>query len=702
MDIPSLLLFLVTATNLLLGLVVFFRNPNSKQFQYYLWLALAISGWTLTNGLFRVVPLTYLLPIALFSYFFAGLIALTFFLFNTEYAHIPKKRAGAAYVIIGLVCSAMGLIPFAVADSVSSARVITTTDGLYAYAVYLVVYFGWGFMRLLQGYRHSDPVRHRQTKVILSGMLTAVILGITFNLILPIFGSYQLVFLGPLCTVIYLFAVAYAIVKHRLFDIRLVVARSVTYVLLLGSLSILYGAGLFGVTNLLFPHQTTSRAQSLVSIGLALILAFTFQPLRRFFQKLTDNIFYRDHYASQEVLNGIGKILASELLLEKLLLHTLQQLCVSMHIEAGQFIIFEGGQVYKTAHYGPLPRKMLIASTAEKLRQSILVADELEGGERKQILEEHGIRVSLMLRTRDEFVGYLLLGDKLSGDIYSKQDIDLLEIMAREISIAIINAKAYEEIAAFNVTLQEKVDHATARLRTANKHLQEVDESKDEFISMAAHQLRTPLTTIKGYLSMMLEGDAGKMTSNQTQFSTYAFEGAERMVSLVSDLLNVARMSSGKFMIERQPTDILALVQDEIRQLESHAKAKDLKLIFDPAAGKLPLVDIDADKTRQVIMNFVDNAIYYTAQGSVRIEVKVDKKTLRLTVTDTGIGVPEVAQKHLFTKFYRADNAQKMRPDGTGLGLYLAKRVIEDQGGTIIFESSEGHGSTFGFELPLK
>ncbi len=306
-----------------------------------------------------------------------------------------------------------------------------------------------------------------------------------------------------------------------------------------------------------------------------------------------------------------------------------------------------------------------------------------------------------MLHTPHEFVGFLFLGDKLSGDIYTTQDLQLLHILVQELSIAILNAKAYEEISQFNVTLQERVNSATSRLRVANQNLKALDNAKDEFISMVSHQLRTPLTTIKGYLSMMLEGDTGEISGEQKEFLGFAYEGAERMVSLISDLLNVSRLSAGRFVIEKKPTDLANVVADEARQLRRHAEAKSLKLVFTQPKTKLPLVDLDESKTRQVIMNFIDNAIYYTKKGGVYINLTADKTTARLTVRDTGIGVPEEAKPKLFSKFYRADNAQQARPDGTGLGLFLAKQVVEDQGGSIIFESKQDQGSTFGFSIPI-
>ncbi len=380
---------------------------------------------------------------------------------------------------------------------------------------------------------------------------------------------------------------------------------------------------------------------------------------------------------------------------------SLVYLTQSLHLHAAQLVVFHKGRIYQYETTGPLPARLLTSSELHRLNHPMLVADELPEGDRKRVLDAHNLRLSSLLRTREGIVGYLLLGDKLSGDIYSSQDVNVIEIASQELAVAIQNAKAYAEIQAFNATLQERVNHATARLRVANAHLKELDRAKDEFISMASHQLRTPLTTIKGYLSMILEGDAGRVTPMQKEFLEYAFAGSERMVNLISDLLNVSRLSAGRFIIQPKATDILLMVRDEIRQLDSHAAAKNLKLQLE-APEQMPLANIDEGKTRQVVMNFIDNAIYYTQSGSVTVAVTPLEHSFRLEVRDTGIGVPKDAQKHLFTKFFRADNAQGVRPDGTGLGLYLAKRVVEDQGGTIIFKSVVGEGSVFGFELPYE
>jgi signal transduction histidine kinase len=217
---------------------------------------------------------------------------------------------------------------------------------------------------------------------------------------------------------------------------------------------------------------------------------------------------------------------------------------------------------------------------------------------------------------------------------------------------------------------------------------------------MASHQLRTPLTVIKGYISLILDGMMGQVNDKQRDALQNAMDGAQRMNFVIGDLLNVSRLQTGKFQIENQPTKLDKVVESEIEQLQRAAKNHNLTLEY-KKPDKFPILVLDETKIRQVIMNFIDNAIYYTPPGGkITVALNHDDKQANFTVTDTGLGVPPAERSHLFSKFYRAGNARKMRPDGTGLGLYMAKKVIDAQGGAILFHSIEGKGSTFGFVLP--
>ncbi len=291
------------------------------------------------------------------------------------------------------------------------------------------------------------------------------------------------------------------------------------------------------------------------------------------------------------------------------------------------------------------------------------------------------------LESRGNLTGVMVVG--LTEVIPKINDIELIERLAQPTGIAIQNRLLYEEN-------QEIVNELTQ----TNQKLKEIDSTKDEFISMASHQLRTPLTSMKGYVSMVLEGEFGEINDQQKAMLQQAFDSSQRMVYLISDLLNVSRLRTGKFNITRSETDLSEIVDSEIKQLMPNAQNRKVRLYYTKPLN-FPSVWLDETKTRQVIMNFMDNALYYTpAGGRVDIELVSTAEYVRFTVKDTGLGISKKDQPYLFTKFYRAQNARKMRPDGTGLGLYMAKKIIIAQGGSIIFNSQENQGSTFGFEFP--
>lgn len=290
---------------------------------------------------------------------------------------------------------------------------------------------------------------------------------------------------------------------------------------------------------------------------------------------------------------------------------------------------------------------------------------------------------------RQKLVGVMVIGSTGPASGFSTSDLDLLERLAEATGVALDNKILFEEN---QVVLSQ--------IRKANIRLKELDQTKDEFISMASHQLRTPLTTIKGYLSMILEGDVGPIRKDQAPLLKQAFDSSQNMVDLIADLLNISRLQSGKFVIDNKPTQLADMVEAEVNRLTDQAGSKDIKITFHKPSDT-PLLNIDETKIRQVVMNFLDNSIYYTPNGgSVSVELKTTPSAIAYTVTDNGVGVPKAVQHHLFSKFYRADNAKKMRPDGTGLGLFMAKKVIAAQGGAIVFKSEEGKGSTFGFSFP--
>ncbi len=232
-------------------------------------------------------------------------------------------------------------------------------------------------------------------------------------------------------------------------------------------------------------------------------------------------------------------------------------------------------------------------------------------------------------------------------------------------------------------------------------HEKEVDQAKTEFVSLASHQLRTPLTAIKWYSEMLLAGDAGKLNDEQKKYLEEVYEGNHRMIGLVNSLLNVSRLEMGTFTVEPKPTDIVKLAKDVVlEQTQDIQKQKlALKEIY---AEDLPKINVDPSLLRMIFQNLLSNAVKYTPEkGSIIFTINKKNGQIQISVSDTGLGIPKKQQDKIFTKLFRADNIREKYTEGSGLGLYIVKSIIDHSSGKVWFESEENKGTTFYVSLPL-
>ena len=262
--------------------------------------------------------------------------------------------------------------------------------------------------------------------------------------------------------------------------------------------------------------------------------------------------------------------------------------------------------------------------------------------------------------------------------------------------------KAKQEIEQWNAQLEKKVKERTLELEIANQKLEELNEMRTEFLNMATHELRTPITAIKGYSEFLLLGMMGEITEKQSNAISIIKESGERLLALINDMLDLAKIEAGKIQLQIEPVKLENVIRQNINLIKPLADDKEITLKTS-VPEDLPLVYADKDKLTQVITNLLSNAVKYTDKDGV-ISVaaqQISSTMVQVNVADTGVGIPKEDLDKVFEKFTKIANRPTRKEKGTGLGLPITKMIVEALGGKIWAESEEGKGSIFSFTIPI-
>ncbi|MFH0792182.1 MAG: HAMP domain-containing sensor histidine kinase [bacterium] len=262
--------------------------------------------------------------------------------------------------------------------------------------------------------------------------------------------------------------------------------------------------------------------------------------------------------------------------------------------------------------------------------------------------------------------------------------------------------KAKEALEKLSGRLEVKVGEQTKELRMAYEELKKLDQAKTEFVSMASHQLRTPLSAIKGYASMLFEGSYGKLEPKQEEKLKNILISNERLIGLVNDLLDISKMDLGKMELNTSVFQLEELVNDCCQEIMPLAKEKGLKFTWEKPVDLLPMIEADELKIKEVVSNLLDNSVQYTRTGKIIVKLEKISSSLKLSIKDTGEGVTKEDAEKLFQTFGRGTAGINTFIEGTGLGLMVAKRFVDLHNGKLWVESEgAGKGSTFYLELPI-
>lgn len=703
-----IILALFILANATLAFISFFNNPRSWTNRLFALFIVIMTTYLTLNTYLSVIENKVLFSRIIIS--LGALINLMVFLFLKTF---PGDKITIRKPLLFGYLSVTGFLFFAgftnliFADVVVNGNNVSPVPGVLmpVFLLHTVFFVLGGLILFAIKYRKAIGIEKNKFRLVLLSFLILFFLILVLNFIFPVFLQIgYFVPLLPIYILIFNGIVTYAIIKHKLLDIRPLITRFIVYILLILLLGSFYTVGIFVLSQYFFKNQI--EISQLISYALiALFIALTFNRVREYIEKITDKLFFKGKYNSNRLVSVLTEIMASTIHLETLTQNTLQELTSTMRISKGAFVIFRKDEGYDVIHegYQEEPKydiqKLLLLCELKRL----VIFEEEPEGQIKEIMRAMDIAMALPLFEDGHKEGLLILGEKKSGEIYSQQDIEVLNIFGPEMLVAIQNAKSYQEISKFNMTLKQEVDKATKELRDANERLRQLDKLKDEFVSVASHELRTPMTAIKSYLWMALEGRGGPISEKQKYYLQRAYNSVDRLIRLVSDMLNVSRIDSGRISLQLGSIDIQKVVQEVFDEVMPRIQELGINLVMAPAQA-LPQVLGDSDKVKEVLFNLIGNAMKFTSKGgTITVSFAQKENMIETTVTDTGTGIDPANISKLFQKFsmiadsYMANSSIQ----GTGLGLYISKSIVELHGGKI-WAMSEGHGKGTQFTFSLK
>lgn len=709
----------------LLGVSTLQTSPKSITNRLFFLFSSTLAVYILTNYLSvvqRVDSLTLFWIRVVMG--LALLINIFYFLLVFEFPNIKRSLAKHWYYLIGIITLPLLFLSqtSAIFSSVNPGTNQPVPGKLIPlFLLHTVAFLGGGVFILFKKYKSTRGVIRIQLRYLIFAtafMFLAILLtNVFFVLVLK---TTAFIGLLPIYTTIFVGLISYAILRHKFLDIRLIVARSIAYSIVVLILVFSYATGIFLVGTYVIGYDIIP-INMIVSVFFAFIIAISYHPLLRSIEHLTDRLFFKDRYDTRFLLAKLGRIMASTLELKEIAHMILKTLLKDMHISKGYLLLMRENQIiwsYGQSYNHALAHNFvgdyisfLIESALKKKEDNVLLFEDLQDGAEKDIMREYDMSIAFPLVVEGKPIGLMWFGSKLSGETYSTEDMHLFKILSPEVAVAVKNSLQYDEIKQFNVTLQEKIKHATYNLRSANHKLKELDKMKDDFVSVASHELRTPMTAIKSYLWLALAGKGGKLSEKQEYYLQRSYNSVDRLIKLVNDMLNISRIESGRIFISLAKTDILALVNEVIEEIKPRIDELKINIKLDfNKDGSLSKEDVkeliaDPDKVKEVVLNLIGNSLKFTEEGGlISIFFTKEGNKIVTNVKDTGRGIDLKDMGTLFTKFgmIQGSYATNKKASGTGLGLYISKSIIELHNGEMKASSEGiGKGATFSFSLPI-
>lgn len=737
-------LLIVIITNSTLAILILSRsNRNAAHFSFAVW-TFSISIWAYTNAHFQITHFNntaYILSII--SYLAGTLLAssLAYFSFVFPNDRLTHQGIGKYYksiiIIPTIIIIILTIIPGGIlvnVDIQNIPRKLETSLGLYFYAAHLFLNLGILFINLIKNYRYHTGIQKIQLGYIFIGLAASALFGLLFNIVLPLTNDYSYIWLGPDFTIILIIITAYAILRHRLFDIRIRLQNVLNALLpIILSLALTLFVGWVGY-RLLFLNVRWL----VIIIALTSILAYW--GLQQLFARTSIGyILFRKTYKYRKALQNLADVAPTIVQLDVLSKQIVKTFIENMRVTKAAVLIRSN---LRENDFDILEKKYFSQDELHPFLQvndtliesftgehSAYVCDEIcTELETTQVFptRKHQLRticnictqsqaaMIIGLRAQHTLVGFLLLGNKFPDKPYTSEDVALLEDISGEIAVALLNAKLHQDKEILTRMLREEVNRSTQALQDKVLENKELADVKSKFITVASHQMRTPISVVRNTMQMILEDYIDNTQNRKVDLQQEMQEigmllrnsllASENLHNTIEMILAASEFAGGGVTVLTDKIETQAMLKQHeqyVRSLLRPDSKKNITLHVDIDEDLPPVLHQDKRKLRMIIDILLSNAVLYTLTGDITFRVAAHDNMLTIQVADTGIGIPGHEQHKLFERFIRLPNAQKVVPDGTGLGLYLAKEYTELLRGHLSFESEEGIGSTFTITIPV-
>ncbi len=646
----------------------------------------------------------------------------------------PTDSYSIKWLFLSLIPGVI-FMPFILTEYNVKSIDVTTADGvvfepgiLYTLVIPFIITFGIdSLVTIVRKYIVSKGVDKVQLFLFGASFITSLVVAVVATIILPLLGFSEIGIVGPLASLIFISTTAYMLLKHGLFDIRVLIGK-ITYFSLAGL--VVYVAFYLFVTIDVFLLGGVYSLESLfLGIFFSLFFVFAYNSYNTYIRKNVESKIINPGYDPNEVITDFNNNISLELdykenakYLINILTKTIRPSSKGIIIKHGNIFDMQEGREKINLSEADIQKIFMVFN---KINLGYFAIDEFEEGipqkksnienflnELISIAKENKLSVIVPIMDQEgSSIAMLLLGQKEASIPYTSTEISFLKTLTDIFSVTLARSFLFEEVKEFNKTLQGKVDEATQELAIRNEQLGEQLRKERDMMDILGHELRTPLGTARNALVMMETLDkAGKSdTEKYDKYFDIAIRNIRREKTLLETILQSARLENSRIQMNLEKVAVKDVIDDSITAFQEQAEQKglDLKVEYEV---KNAYVKVDRTAVQQIIDNLVSNAVKYTYEGEVVVKVLPEGDShIRIMVKDTGEGINEEDLEHIGKKFFRANThlesegkiggRQIVRPGGTGIGLYVIKGLLKEFGSKLEIKSEFGKGSEFSFVL---